>query len=497
VWRFRNTGENTVDVNVAIDNVLPGKQAVLVMSNGTSKKTELPGFGGPGRPLAPTATLRDMDGDPQMRQMFRNQWNMSVRNRETALRLRDMLRASPQGSRAGASAAPAPVPSVVVGVTTKDWRDTGSDDLTKTPKVYGLTYKTTARATCALTSGRKAVFWVEDDAWLGGTVKQADLDVFTAMFCASGKGFDKVTSLRGDPWGTNLRPDGYLQETKEAPLDLNIVYLNFGPDAWSGYFHDINSTPRTVKSFERSNEALVFFINASYVPKRRDFIVSIHLHELTHLVNYYSRGVLLGNPYEPWLDEMSAMMTEDMVVPTVTSPKVHVVPGSYVKDYVSTGGGTNLIKWGDGGKNSYAVNGSFGAFLNRRFGSDVYTGMGECEEGPSDYDCLAGVISKKEGRSLEDEFARFGASVFGLIPATQILDGYGFPQKTVASLDDLPAIDVGAYATDRKETATPLDAPFPETTHTYDLTTIPAGQTSYANLGVKVPPHTYLMLIIQ
>lgn len=191
------------------------------------------------------------------------------------------------------------------------------------------------------------------------------------------------------------------------------------------------------------------------------------------------------------------MMTEDLIVPAVTSPVIQVVAREYVEPYVRTGGGTSLMNWGFLSGSSYAAGGSLGAFLNRRYGTAVYVGMGACRKGTSDYACVDAIVRAQSGLTLEDEFARFGASVFALFPATAIPERYGFPQASVTGGYVLAPIDVTAYSASRPATAKALGEKFLKTSHTYLVDAVAAGQTSYARAGVSVPKGASLMVIVR
>ncbi len=226
------------------------------------------------------------------------------------------------------------------------------------------------------------------------------------------------------------------------------------------------------------------------------------LHEMTHLVNFYQRTLVKGSGYDTWLEEMSAMMTEDIVVPMVSSGRIQDIPAGRVKPYVGNGGAVNLMNW-DGGK-SYNLGATFGAFLSRRFGTAIYSGMKTCPTTSSDpavsvsYACLDGLIRAGGGESLADEFARTGATVYGLLPVTGTPDKYGMPAKRISDTYSLGAIDLSAYAAERPpRSRPPLGTSFLATTQTYKIDTVPAGSTSYSRTGVVVPANTTLMVVIK
>jgi len=110
------------------------------------------------------------------------------------------------------------------------------------------------------------------------------------------------------------------------------------------------------------------------------------------------------------------------------------------------------------------------------------------------------LILRNGGAGLDDEFARLGATLYGLLPVTGTPAGYGFPQKVTTEITPpftLGAIDVSAYAAARPTDATSLENGFQATSYTYTADAIPAGRTTYSRSGVVVPPETSVLLVIQ
>ncbi len=163
--------------------------------------------------------------------------------------------------------------------------------------------------------------------------------------------------------------------------DVHVVFLNVPSGTnWGGYFYSINnfqktyvpSPPLSPTYYAYSNQALAFFINARGVKTNRGYYGSTLLHELTHMVNYYQRSLKKEAPYDTWLEEMSAMMTEDVITPAVTPDHYAKIPDNRIRPYVESGGAISLINWGEGvPSGNYAVGGSLGAFLDRRYGLSI------------------------------------------------------------------------------------------------------------------------------
>jgi len=494
IWRYRNaTAEpKTIDVGIEIgtSGVTAELQPVLLFSNGSESASTLPA------PLETPevemlrAALRS-DADLEREARGREHWRTTERNLETFREFQAMVR---DGALTGTGLELPPMaatPPVVVG-DTRNWLDMTDKPLAARPVAA------TAQRVCDLPSAnRKAAFWVADDMW-DVNVKAADLEVFERMVCGAGRGYDRLVTMIGDAWGDAARLLPYqLIQDMPSRLDVHIVIADLRNANLGGYFWQCNNFRKDYRpqNCPDSNEALVVFVNAA--PKfDQSWAASTILHELTHLVNFYQRSIRIDSPYDTWLEEMSAMMTEDIIVPAVAadgfSPSVPI----FVGDYVKNGGGVSLMNW-DGG-NSYNLGATFGAFLSRRFGTAIYTGMKSCPRAwPStSYSCLERLITASGGTSLPDEFARMGASVYGLFPATGAPGGYGIPERE-SGIYDLAAIDVSAYSDKMPLLASPLGDAFSATTQTYKVDTVPPGSTPYHRPGVVVPANTTLMVVIK
>ncbi len=212
------------------------------------------------------------------------------------------------------------------------------------------------------------------------------------------------------------------------------------------------------------------------------------------MVNFYQRSVSRDAPFDTWLEETTATMTDDIVTPFATPDHVAIVPGQRIHPYVASGGGITLVGWEYPVQNSYALAGAFAAFVDRRYGTSILSGAIDCVG--TGIDCVDGLIRSGGGTGFSDEFARVGASIFGLFPLAGSPEGYGYPSK-VSGEYTLAAIDVTAYTTSRKATAASLGLDFPSGSHTYQLDTIAAGRTVYTRTGVVVPAGTSITLVIQ
>ena len=496
IWRYQNTTGVPQSIDIDIGGVSSAREAVLVFSNGTEGAATLPSAGTLAFPPATALRMEQpLEIDPE--QLARDEGHQALleENRRIGLSLRDVSSLAAPAPRTALAAAVLPTP--VVG-DTRTWNEVIADPV--------AVYDTVVRATCDLPGGRKGVFWVDPASTASGSLTPEDLAYFETTFCgalgsAADGGFGRVTALLGDVWGTApvslagaVIPDAPLQ-------DVNVVFLEV-PAApaktWAGYFWGGNNIRKSYSTqYASSNEALAFFIDATQVHLRtasRGYIGSALLHELTHMVNFYQRSVVRGTPNDVWLEETTATMTDDVVTPVATPDHVSIIPLQRIKPYVASGGAITLTGWEYPVQNSYALAGAFGAFVDRRYGTSILSGTIDCPG--TGVDCMDGLIRAAGGTSFADDFARVGASIFGLLPLNGTPEGYGYPSK-VSGAYTLAAIDVAAYAANRKATATAPGLDFAAGSHTYQIDAIAPGRSVYTRNGVVVPAGTSIMLVIR
>ena len=501
VWRFNNSSGADVSFNINIAGVTAGKTATLVFSNGSQATASAPSSGVLASPvtpaLTPAATSAEAgsfagaaagpaghdDAHAQMLDKNRAVASGLMRSRSTAPVASDLASSLPGVARLSFSPA--------VGAD-RTW----IDNFPATPVLYS----TKAQFVCALPSGRNVVWWVDPNIVTSGKFTQSALNAaLKAMqdsYCGASGGLARINSLLGDVWGSAAsRFTDVIQDTPSSLQDVNVVLLNV-PDSsgWAGYFFAGNNQLKTSRA--SSNEALAFFINAEQVRRDLNFATSTLMHESTHMVNFYQRTVARGVVYDTWLEETSAMMTEDIVAPAVINGGYNKIMNVRLPDYLRAGGNVSYLNWPTLQESSshYGLGGGFGAFLNRRFGLAIYTELvTSCASAQTSYDCLDGRIKANGGAGFSDEFSRFGATVFGQLPAVGAPAGYGYP-----------GVQAGGYALQANDLSTSsLAAPaalasgYTATSQTYQRDTIAAGKTSYVRNGVLVPARTTLTLVIQ
>jgi hypothetical protein len=511
VWRFNNSSGADVSFNVDIAGVAAGKTATLVFSNGSQATASTPSSGVLASPVAPEVTSAEAgsvsgtaaeqaihdDAHAQMLEKNRAVANGLVRLRSTTPAASDLASSLPGVARLSFSPK--------VGDPPRSW----VDNFPATP----VSYSASVQFVCALPSGRNVVWWVDPNIVATGKfakpVLDAALRTMQNSYCGASGGLAQLNTLLGDVWGSAAsRFVDVIQDTPSLQ-DVNVVLLNVpAGSGWAGYFFAGNNLLKG--SLASSNEALAFFINADQLKSDLNsnsnfqFTTSTLLHESTHMVNFYQRTVVRGDFHDTWLEETSAMMTEDIVAPAVISGGYNKIMEIRLPDYLRAGGNVSYLNWPtlQDSTSHYGLGGGFGAFLNRRYGLAIYQQLvTSCSDAPAtasapartSYDCLDGLIRANGGAGFSDEFSRFGATLFGRLPATGAPAGYGYPSVTagtyVLKANDLSASSLAAPVA--------LASGYTATSQTYQRDTIAFGKTSYVRNGVLVPAHTTLTLTIK
>lgn len=505
-WRYLNSTASDATININIAGVSQGNTVTLLFSNGNNASVSTtPGVGILAEPLAST-------GAPVRADALTPPGDTSTLNAEDAAhsRLLEMNHALKQGmlsangtlSTTAALADTLPLPSQPSPSPALNTQRTWNDLFTGT----AIPYSTTAQGICPVPDGRNVVIWIDPNAQNAGKVSAATVTAFANSFCGTNGGYSRLATLLGDAWGATqisyIIPDTPLQ-------DINIVIVDApASTGWAGYFFGGNNFKAGASpNFQpNSNEALVFFINANAVQSNLNYTLSTLIHEATHMINFYQRFVLHNLSHDTWLEETTAMMSEDIVSPTVIKNAngvgVNKIAEFRLPSYVQTGGNVSYVNWPSLSSPNYALGGAFGAYLSRRYGLSIYTQLvtTNCNDpvgtNGNSYTCLDSLIKAKGGLGFADEFAHFGASIFAVLPPPAAPSFYGYPAKADGGYS-LNAIDVSSFANLRPLTATALSSGYTATTHTYKLDTIAAGKTSYVRNGVVVPANTTLLMVIK
>jgi len=153
----------------------------------------------------------------------------------------------------------------------------------------------------------------------------------------------------------------------EMPLDIGGFF--WGKDE----YRDAAMTSRGL----RSNEAEIFYLNASLFKGDPLFMYSTLAHEFQHMIHLNQKTLRYNLASETWYNEMLSMLTEDMLAPLVGvdwNMKGHPI-SDRIRDFNGSYWMTSTTQWNIDDypldypeADFYAAAYAFGAFLARNFG---------------------------------------------------------------------------------------------------------------------------------
>ena len=286
--------------------------------------------------------------------------------------------------------------------------------------------------------------------------------------------------------------------------DVNVVLGDPKSDTyWGGYFDFANNWRKSRQA--ASNEALVFFLNMRLLATARNFLLSSLVHETMHMVNGYQRTVKLGVSHESWLEETTAMMSEDIVVPGLLKDEQGLpyddIGASRLPFFMWIGGGYSYTANSTGTDlYTYAHGGVLGAFVNRRYGTGLFkrllTDCSDYNAGQDSYTCFDTAVKNAGGSGMSAEIAQLAASAMSPLTPAQSPAGYGFPQRLEGSYL-MPTLDPSVHRGFHQDHSPMLGSTFGATTCVYISDTVPAGSSRYRRNGVIVPSGATLELVIR
>jgi hypothetical protein len=318
-------------------------------------------------------------------------------------------------------------------------------------------------------------------------------------FAAPGGIYDLLVRTGGPLWGEH--PFGELIAGSGQPVDIFLVNFdgNAKPYGVIGYFWGMNNFKKDSGDRSWSNESLSLYLDTEslYLDGETGVkqIATTMAHEGMHMQNFYRRSVKMGAKYAfaTWLEEMSALMMEDWASFNI-DPSHNAIRDARFPYYLAYNGAGSyncmLSEWTPMGANceSYALNGSFGGFLNRQLGLDFYQSLLN-STGIEDSTAIleTAIKSKRPDSGTAQELRRFSATAAGVIPLGAGLADYSMPARSEGGFS-LPAIDPSSLGRDkrslpqavpdwlRKTGSFPLVRPNVKGTYT-ETVRVPAGTT--------------------
>lgn len=194
-----------------------------------------------------------------------------------------------------------------------------------------------------------------------------------------------LTNVFGSEWGSHSYND-LIQPQNKIDILLTTINSSYTSSGYvMGYFNSLDTILKTSKSL--SNEKNMFYMdinllsgNYKYESKtptaeekfemKKD-IYSTLAHEFVHMITWYQKDVLRASGYtETWLNEMLAMMGEDLVDDKIIVDDIEV-DGSKMRIPTFNSDYNNYDindKDEDFDIGDYAINGVYGLYLTRAYG---------------------------------------------------------------------------------------------------------------------------------
>jgi hypothetical protein len=289
-----------------------------------------------------------------------------------------------------------------------------------------------------------------------------------------------AVNLIGKPWGTHEYSDELIPS--EQPLDIVLVNFDKNEKALGiiGYFWSLNNflnnylcgSPELVDYCNHSNEALAVFVDTETLYKHEKGMlhgISTIAHEFAHVIHFYQRDVIMDDSFDTFLNEMSAIMMEDIVAKKIDN-EFNDAKLRYIDWHNNTLYRYDFADWRLSGDANYDIAGSFGAYLMRQYGVEFYKTLFKTSSGSSTYcgeantpvcrlrslnilDKAIKTHSNNEG--LGRALQRWGAGI-AMLPYNASPNRFGYPRLNDPNGFEFEEFDGSAYKQYRR---LPADSP--------------------------------------
>ncbi|MCL2129390.1 MAG: hypothetical protein FWH35_03450 [Treponema sp.] len=289
-----------------------------------------------------------------------------------------------------------------------------------------------------MASGTYSDIWVLNDNIAGGASANK-LDNAKAQTLADK--FDLiyplVTNLLGFENGGGPGGNGGVDGDKKIQILVYDILDYANNVAAAGYFWGIDFYPNDFELMLyglRSNQAEMFYIDASQFLKYPMYIYSTLIHEFQHMINFSRKSWEKGKISDTWYNEMLSMMTEDIISPLIgVSPsdpdhsiQVRMPVFNLTYNWVP------ITNWATSdylsAMASYAKGFAFGAYLLRNYGgANLLKSI--LENNTTDIDSITAALKEFSPElNFQKSLSRLGeAMVFG----SYVPDGHMSFNKTV------------------------------------------------------------------
>ncbi|MBO0988050.1 hemagglutinin [Delftia sp. SD018] len=442
VWSYTNTTQAEQQIPVALTN-LGSKQVTLIYTNNGDASVPMPAL----TLTPPAATTATAQKSLSAASATVNQIPERIRNFKPRLTAAD--------TQARQSIKPQAAAILPVG-SQRSWFVQPGDSRIETRQAT-----LRRQASVPTPTGTRTInVWLEDSEYDAAKVSDAMLDTLVQRFTSGSDAvYPLITGLSGEPWGAHSYGDLI---DPDQPLD--IVFVNFVPDRTPygllGYFWSLNNfkADPADPDVKYSNQSLSFYMDTEtlYLDPAAGMTnqISTLSHEFVHMTNFYRRSVQLSKPgtdyaFDTFLEEMSAMMGEDIVAQRVT-PGFNSIASGRVPSWLSRSGfNCDPAAWSADTAApcfGYDVNGSLGAYLVRQYGVGFYKQLLSNTTSTDSLQVLGNAIQQAGGPTLPVAVQRWGANI-ALLPADSP-SGFGWPARTEQGFT-LAAINGSSLASSR------------------------------------------------
>ncbi|MCX7507503.1 hemagglutinin [Delftia sp. WSY_9] len=442
VWSYTNTTQAEQQIPVGLTN-LGSKQVTLIYTNNGDASVPMPAL----TLTPPAATTATAQKSLSAAPTTVNRIPERIRNFKPRLTAADM--------QARQSIKPQAAAILPVG-SQRSWFVQPGDS-----RIEARQATLRRQASVPTPTGTRTInVWLEDSEYDAAKVSDAMLDTLLQRFTSGSDAvYPLITGLSGEPWGAHSYSDLI---DPEQPLD--IVFVNFVPDRTPygllGYFWSLNNFKQDPANpdLKYSNQSLSFYMDTEtlYLDPAEGMTnqISTLSHEFVHMTNFYRRSVQLSKPgtdyaFDTFLEEMSAMMGEDIVAQRVT-PGFNSIANGRVPSWLSRSGfNCDPAAWSADTAApcfGYDVNGSLGAYLVRQYGVGFYKQLLSNTTSTDSLQVLGNAIQQAGGPTLPVAIQRWGANI-ALLPG-DVPSGYGWPARTEQGFT-LAAINGSSLASSR------------------------------------------------
>ena len=234
--------------------------------------------------------------------------------------------------------------------------------------------------------------WIERQATLRATGQYGNIWIMNENFTTRPRGngklitsaqaqtiagkFDLIypveTNLLGFEYGGGPDGDGGMDSDPKIQILFYDIVDNTGTVKAGGFFWSKDHYSKEVNDTWsiKSNQAEMFYVNASTVNTATDYVYSILVHEFQHMINFNEKSVKKGISSSTWFNEMLSMMTEDVVLPLIgiaANSQYHPTQ-QRMPVFIETYNQTGVTEWNTLELSSYAKGYAFGAYLLRNYG---------------------------------------------------------------------------------------------------------------------------------